>query len=81
MTVKQLMNILSYHEDSDEVTINNNHIKVVGKFRTGESYEEFINSAGGIWEGGCGTDPEGKFCGECSTFDCDKCDWREREKV
>ena len=58
MTVRDLTKLLSYHEDDDEVTINNNYIKVVGKFRT---------------------DPEGKFCGECNHFDCDKCDWRERK--
>lgn len=78
MTVRDLKTLLLHYEDDDEVTINNNHIKIVGKFRTGETYEEFINSAGGTWEGGCGTDPDGKFCGQCDYFDCDKCDWKEK---
>ena len=78
MKVRDLKMLLLHYGDDDELTINGNNIKVVGKFRTGESYEEFINSAGGVWEGGCGTAPDGEFCGECSSFDCDKCRWKER---
>ena len=79
MTVKHLINLLSYHANSDEVIIKDNVIKVSGKFITGESYEEYINSTGGVWEGGCGNAPDGTYCGECSTFDCDKCGWKERK--
>lgn len=79
MTVKQLRKLLSRYDDGDEVVIKNNNIHILGVFYTGETFEEFINSAGGVWEGGCGTAPNGKFCGECSTFDCEECGWKERE--
>ena len=33
----------------------------------------FHDDAGGHHEGGCGWDPNGKFCGECSCGDCGQC--------
>ncbi len=37
----------------------------------------FHDSAGGYHEGGCGWDPNGNFCGECSEADCAGCPaWR-----
>lgn len=33
----------------------------------------FHDDAGGYHEGGCGWDPNGKFCGECSCGDCGQC--------
>ena len=78
MTVKHLRKLLTNYENEFTVTIENNHIKVAGMYPNGDFYEEFINSAGGTWEGGCGTAPDGKFCGECSTFNCDECGWKER---
>ena len=77
MTVGQLRSLLIVHDDNAEVVING--MKIIGKYTTGETFEEFINSAGGTWECGCGTAPDGRFCGECSSFDCDKCDWKERK--
>ena len=79
MKVRDLKLLLLCYKDDYELTIENNHIKVVGTFRTGETYEEYINSAGGCLESGCGRAPDGSFCGECSHFDCDKCDWKERK--
>lgn len=79
MRVIDLKKLLLCYKDDYELTIANNYIKIVGKFSDGEIYEEYINSAGGTWEGGCGIDPEGGFCGECSHFDCGQCDWKERE--
>ena len=79
MIVKDLKKILLRYKDTDNVTISKDYIKVAGKFNNGDDYEEFINSAGGIWEGGIGYAPNGKWCGECSTFDCDKCGWEERK--
>ena len=79
MTVQHLRKLLRHYDDKDEVAINNNQIKILGVLWNGETYEEHINSAGGTWEGGCGTAPNGKYCGECATFDCDKCDLKERE--
>ena len=35
--------------------------------------EGFYDEAGGYHEGGCGTDPDGHFCGECSRLNCAKC--------
>lgn len=80
MTVQQLRKLLREYADEFTVTIENNHIKVVGMYSSGDLFEEFINSAGGTWEGGIGIAPNGWWCGECSTFDCDKCGgWKERE--
>lgn len=78
MTVKHLKKLLSYYDNGDEVVIEDSTIKILGVHWSGETFEEHINSAGGTWEGGCGTAPDGKFCGECSTFDCDECGWKER---
>lgn len=61
MTVRDLKLLLLCYKDTDELTIENNHIKIVGKFRNGETYEEYINSAGGLWEGGCGRAADGNF--------------------
>lgn len=77
MTVGQLRSLLIVHDDNAEVVVNG--MKIIGKYTTRETYEEFINSAGGTWEGGCGTAPDGRFCGECSSFDCDRCNWKERK--
>lgn len=33
----------------------------------------FHDDAGGYHEGGCGWDPNGHFCGECSCGDCGQC--------
>lgn len=33
----------------------------------------FHDDAGGYHEGGCGWDPLGRFCGECSCWDCGQC--------
>lgn len=35
--------------------------------------EGFHDDAGGYHEGGCGWDPLGRFCGECSCGDCGQC--------
>lgn len=35
--------------------------------------EGFRDDAGGYHEGGCGWDPLGRFCGECSCGDCGQC--------
>lgn len=35
--------------------------------------EGFHDDAGGYHEGGCGWDPNGNFCGECSCGDCGQC--------
>ena len=76
MTVLNLKQILSYYQDDFEVTIQGNVIKVRGRYRPDSTdITEYINSAGGVWEGGCGTAPDGSYCGECSRFECDKCEW------
>ena len=79
MTVKQLRKLLSRYDDGDEVVVKNNNVHILGVFYTGETFEELINSAGGVWEGGCGTAPNGKRCGECATFNCDECGWEKRK--
>lgn len=79
MMVRDLRKILLRYKDEDQVVIDNNIIKVSGKFTSGDGYEELINSAGGTWMDGCGNAPDGRYCGECGSFDCDKCDWKERE--
>lgn len=35
--------------------------------------EGYHDDAGGYHEGGCGWDPSGHFCGECSNSDCGQC--------
>jgi hypothetical protein len=79
MTVKHLIKLLREYADEFTVTIENNHIKVVGMYPSGDLFKEFINSSGGVWEGGCGTAPNGKWCGECATFNCDECGWEKRD--
>ena len=38
----------------------------------------WIDSAGGYHEGGCGTMPDGTFCGECCKLDCADCSvWKD----
>jgi hypothetical protein len=78
MKVWDLKRLLEAYKDDFDIVIKDNYLKVTGQYYN-DHYEEYINSAGGTWEGGCGNAPNGKFCGECSTFDCDKCDWKERE--
>lgn len=38
-----------------------------------ETDKGFHDDAGGYHEGGCGWDPNGHFCGECSCGDCVQC--------
>lgn len=38
-----------------------------------ETDKGFHDEAGGYHEGGCGWDPNGHFCGECSNGDCGQC--------
>ena len=78
MNVRELKRILLRYKVDDKVTIGEGWIKVEGKFNSGDAYEEYINSSGGTWSDGCGTAPNGKFCGECATFNCDKCGWEKR---
>jgi len=75
MTIKKLREILSYWEDDDIVVVDG--MKIVNKDMLGVTSETYVNSAGGTWEGGCGTAPDGTFCGECSTFNCEQCSWKE----
>lgn len=77
MTVKQLKRLLEAYKEDFNIVIENNYIKVTSQYYR-DDYEEYINSAGGTWEGGCGNAPDGTFCGECVHFDCDRCGWEER---
>ena len=79
MTMKHLKELLSIYKNDAEVIIFDNIIEIKSKLSTGHIHREYINSAGGVWEGGTGVAPDGTYCGECSTFDCDKCGWKERE--
>ncbi len=80
MTVKHLKELLRCYKDEYEVNIIDNVIKIeCGLGIGGYTSNEYINSAGGVWEGGCGMAPDGSLCGECSSFDCDKCGW-DKEK-
>ncbi len=40
----------------------------------------FFDKAGGYHESGTGTDPDGNFCGECSSMDCSQCPVWLRDK-
>ena len=41
----------------------------------------FLDEAGGWHEGGCGTMPDGTFCGECCNINCAKCFvWQNRQR-
>lgn len=41
----------------------------------------FYDEVGGYHEGGCGTGPDGVFCGECSESSCAGCPaWLRRQK-
>lgn len=73
MKVKHLKELLRCYKDEYEVNIVDNVIKIKGKIDAKHIIEEYINSAGGVWEGGCGINPDGGFCGECTTFNCDDC--------
>ena len=79
MKIRDLRRLLLAYKDDFDVVIENGYIKVTGAYYDNYDYEEYINSAGGTWEGGCGNAPDGRFCGECGHFDCDKCDWKERK--
>jgi hypothetical protein len=35
--------------------------------------ESFKDEVGGIHEGGCGWNPQGVWCGECSSITCKGC--------
>lgn len=41
----------------------------------------FRDEAGGYHEGGCGWDPIGRFCGECSCGDCGQCPIWTRDTI
>ncbi len=72
MTVERLKRLLRRYRDDFQVEIQNNAIKVTGKYDY--SYcEEYINTYGAVWSDGIGFAPDGAWCGECSGFDCSKC--------
>jgi hypothetical protein len=80
MTIKRLKELLQCYKDEYEVCIIDNVIEIKGKVDADYIHREYINSAGGVWEGGCGMAPDGSLCGECSTFNCDKCGgWKRRK--
>jgi hypothetical protein len=78
MKVKDLKRLLGAYKDDFDVVIKDGYIKVIGQYYSG-TYEEYINTYGGTWQGGCGNAPDGSFCGECGHFDCSKCNWKERK--
>lgn len=57
-------------------------IKVLQKETGLEPDDGFYDEAGGYHEGGCGTGPDGVFCGECSDSNCAKCEvWHRRREA
>ena len=57
-------------------------IKVLQKEPGLESDDGFYDEVGGYHEGGCGTGPDGVFCGECSSSSCAGCEvWRRRREA
>lgn len=48
-------------------------IKVIQKVPSLEPDDGFLDEVGGYHEGGCGTGPDGVFCGECSSSSCVGC--------
>ena len=37
------------------------------------NYDWYIDGVGGVHQGGCGWDPIGHFCSECSNISCEIC--------
>ena len=80
MTMKHLRGLLSIYKNEDDVTIIDNVIEIKRTMSTGHTHKEYINSYGGVWEGGTGVSPDGTYCGECSHFNCEKCSGWNKEK-
>lgn len=38
-----------------------------------DTLKGYFDEVGGYHEGGCGNDPNGEFCGECSKLSCADC--------
>lgn len=54
-------------------------IKVIQSHEA-EQYPCFYDEVGGYHEGGCGTDPDGSFCGECGNSSCATCGvWHRKQ--
>jgi len=65
---------IAYNDYGDEIGIPN---CIVLFFPYPQNEHYWIDEVGGIHDSGCGFDPTGKDCGECSYVSCKICDvWR-----
>ena len=56
--------------------------KLAQRFSAEEKPEGTYDEVGGYHEGGCGTDPDGEFCGECGSASCASCGvWARKKKA
>lgn len=67
---------LASNDYGDEVEIPH----CIAVFFPTDSDAYFIDAVGGVHESGCGWDPEGQPCGECSHISCQLCGVWERMK-
>ncbi len=66
---------IAYNDYGDEIGIQN---CVVIFFPREGNNSSYIDEVGGIHEEGCGWDPNGRPCGECSRISCKICKvWKE----
>lgn len=68
---------IAYNDYGDEIGIDN----VTAIFFPTDNEHLYIDDAGGIHDSGCGCDPDGVNCGECSFITCSECGvWTNRKE-
>lgn len=69
---------IAYNDYGDETGIPN---CVVLFFPREGNDSSYIDEVGGVHEDGCGWDPNGRPCGECSTISCKLCNvWQNTKE-
>jgi len=69
---------LAINDYGDEVGLQN----CIPVFFPFEDNTFYVDEVGGQHDSGCGWDPTGEPCGECSNISCSQCDgWKRREET
>lgn len=69
--------IATAQRERDELPEAGDEVWIVERDEDSDCLSGFHDEVGGYHEGGCGWDPNGHFCGECSDASCANCPvWR-----
>lgn len=68
---------IAYNDYGDEIGLEN----VTAIFFPADNEHLYIDDIGGVHDSGCGCDPNGRDCGECSFITCSHCGvWDKRKE-